>query len=94
LLSSESNEQKLAQINYEQTCQAIILNLLGDLRKQYVEGNRDEAASKHFTQGVRLMRATISALKLGPNWKRMADLRKQLDELQSEVGKEKAGREQ
>ena len=91
----ESNEEKLARINYEQTCQAIILNLLRDLREQYRDpGTRDEAASQHFTQGIRLMRATITALKLGPNWRKMQDLRKQLDELQTELGKEKAGREQ
>lgn len=92
---SESNEEKLARINYEVTCQAIILNLLRDLREQYLDpGKRDEATSTHFTQGIRLMRATITALKLGPNWRKMQDLRKQLDELQTELGKEKAGREQ
>jgi len=32
------------------------------------------------------MRATITALKLGPNWRRMRDLRKQLDDLQKELG--------
>jgi hypothetical protein len=90
----ESNEQKLARINYESTLQVIILNLLRDLREQYTDsGKRDEAASQHFTQGIRLMRATITALKLGPNWRKMQDLRKQLDELQSELGKEKVGRE-
>ena len=89
----EGNEQKLARINYEQACQAIILNLLRDLREQYQDTEkRDEAASVHFTQGIRLMRATIAALKLGPNWRKMQDLRKQLDELQTELGKEKAVR--
>ena len=91
---AESTEQKLARINYESNCQVIILSLLRDLREQYGdETKRDEAATLHFNLGVRLMRATITALKLGPNWKRLSDLRKQLDEMQTELAHEKAGRE-
>ena len=92
MLSNESKEEsKRSEIDYERVCMAVVLDLLHDLRQQYRDDTKlDEASAIRFQKGVRLLRVTIAALKLGPNWKRMADLRKQLDELQTELGKEKA----
>jgi hypothetical protein len=90
----ESTQQRLGKIDYESSCQAVILNLLRDLQSQYQdESKRDDASIIHFTQGTRLLRATLACLKLGPNWKKLSELRKQLDEMQAEVTRQKAGPE-